>query len=36
LIRAMRAKPGVWFANAGQVAAWAAGTSQNTAIHVPR
>ena len=35
LIRAIRAEPGVWFATAGQVAAWAAETNQNTGVHVP-
>ena len=35
LIRAMRAEPGVWFATAQQVAAWAAETNQNTGVTVP-
>jgi peptidoglycan/xylan/chitin deacetylase (PgdA/CDA1 family) len=34
LIHAIRAEPGVWFATAGQVAAWAAETNQNTEVHV--
>ena len=35
LIRAIRAEPGVWFATAQQVAAWAAETNQNTGVTVP-
>jgi peptidoglycan/xylan/chitin deacetylase (PgdA/CDA1 family) len=35
LIRAIREEPGVWFATAGQVAAWALETGQNAAVRVP-
>jgi peptidoglycan/xylan/chitin deacetylase (PgdA/CDA1 family) len=35
LIRAIRQEPGVRFATAGQVAAGAAETNQNTGVHVP-